>query len=88
VDREVTQADKLQHRPASATQMIIIESHQCIMTPTISLSNLFCGLLCTGLFLVVENKFSSETMKTRKGRDKLSIIDSFYFVATTISTVG
>ncbi len=27
-------------------------------------------------------------MKQRKGRKKLTIIDCFYFVATTISTVG
>ena len=43
----------------------------------------------TGAFLVVENTFATESMKERRGRDApLTMIDAFYFVATTISTVG
>jgi hypothetical protein len=41
-----------------------------------------------GAFLAIEKRFASESMKQRKGRTKLTIIDCFYFVATTISTVG
>jgi hypothetical protein len=41
-----------------------------------------------GAFLAIEKRFASESMKERKGRKKLTIIDCFYFVATTISTVG
>ena len=42
-----------------------------------------------GAFLVVENTFATDSMKQRKGRTApLTMIDSFYFVATTISTVG
>ena len=37
---------------------------------------------------MVENQFAPESMKQRKGRTKLTIVDCFYFVATTISTVG
>jgi hypothetical protein len=47
------------------------------------------NILRAGAFLVVENTFASDSMKERKGRDSpLTMIDCFYFVATTISTVG
>ena len=46
-------------------------------------------LRSAGAFLVVENTFATDSMKQRKGRTApLTMIDCFYFVATTISTVG
>jgi hypothetical protein len=45
--------------------------------------------LAAGAFLVVENNFATESMMERRGRTApLRMVDAFYFVATTISTVG
>ena len=39
--------------------------------------------------MVIENTFATESMKERRGRTQpLTLVDCFYFVATTVSTVG